>query len=103
MSFPNGGVLLVALVGIGLVVALALFDVYFIRRSGQPVGRWVQAWARRYPILAFLLVMILGMLVGHFYWSTQPPCPTLHPGQAPPAATEPDCIHQLQARQPSRP
>lgn len=103
MNSPNSGVLVVAFVGVGLVLALALFDARYIRRNGQPVGRWVQAWARRFPIAAFLLVTILGLLVGHFYWSTQPMCPRLHPGQAPPPATEPDCVHEQAASPSSKP
>ena len=75
MTFPNWQVLVVAVVGFGLVLVLDVFDAGFIVRTQQPVGRWVQAWARRYPVLAFLLAAILGMMIGHFYWSTPPPCP----------------------------
>ena len=87
MHFPNQGVFWVAVVGLGLLVALALFDGWFIRRSGQPVGRWVQAWARRFPVLAFVLAGVFGTLYGHFYWSTPPICPTA----ASHAGTDADC------------
>jgi Zn-dependent protease len=89
MHFPNPGVFWVAVVGLGLLVALALFDGWFIRRSSQPVGRWVQAWARRFPVLAFVIAGVFGTLYGHFYWSTPPICPTVAAGS--PTGTDPDC------------
>ena len=95
--FPNLGVWLVAVVGFGLVLALAVFDAIFIRRNGQPVGRWVQAWARRFPVLAFLLAAVLGMLIGHFYWSTPPICP-VYQGQPTNAGTDADCVTAAQSR-----
>jgi hypothetical protein len=76
MHFPNPGVFWVAVVGLGLLMALALFNGFFIRRNNQPVGRWVQAWARRFPLLAFVLAFVFGTLFGHFYWSTPPVCPS---------------------------
>jgi hypothetical protein len=91
VTFPNSGILLVALVALGLVLALALFDARFIQRNGQPVGRWVQAWARRFPILAFLLAAVLGMLVGHFFWSTPPVCPAEGSAHGVTAGTDLDC------------
>lgn len=92
MIFPNPGVWGVALVGIGLLLLTAVFDWRFIHRNGQPVGRWVQAWARRFPIFAFLLAALVGMLVGHFYWSTPPNCPqSVAAGAAVPAGTDADC------------
>jgi hypothetical protein len=87
MHFPNPGVFWVAVVGLGLLMALALFNGFFIGRSHQPVGRWVQAWARRFPLLAFVLVFVFGTLLGHFYWSTPPLCPTTVAA----AGTDVDC------------
>lgn len=90
--FPNLGVWLVAFVGFGMILGLTILDVRFIRTDGQPVGRWVQAWARRYPVLAFLLAAVLGLLIGHFYWSTPPICPVSH-GQTIPVGTDRDCTN----------
>jgi Zn-dependent protease len=92
MISPNWQVLLVALVGVGLVLALVVADVLFMRTYRQPVGRWVEAWARRFPILAFLLAAVLGLLIGHFYWSTPPECPVNAQGQLLQAGTDRDCI-----------
>jgi len=92
MITPNWQVLVVALTGGGLVVALLVSDALFIRRFRQPVGRWVQAWARQFPVLAFLLAAVLGLLIGHFYWSTQPVCPVSGNGQIIQAGTDRDCI-----------
>jgi uncharacterized integral membrane protein len=87
--FPNLGVWLVSSVGFGLIVALLVFDAAFIYRNSRPVGRWVEAWARRFPILAFLLALVLGLLIGHFYWSTAPVCPQ---AQQSTAGTDRDCV-----------
>jgi Zn-dependent protease len=89
---PNWQVLLVALVGVGLVLSLVVADVFFMRTYRQPVGRWVEAWARRFPILAFLLAAVLGLLIGHFYWSTPPECPVNAQGQLLQAGTDRDCV-----------
>jgi uncharacterized integral membrane protein len=85
----NLGVWLVALGGFGMILALMLFDAWFIRRNSQPVGRWVEAWARRFPVLAFLLAAVLGLLIGHFYWSTPPVCPQ---SQAAVTEVDRDCV-----------
>ena len=90
--YPNAGVFLVALFGFGIIVALCAFDAWFIVRNSQPVGRWVQAWARRFPVIAFLLAAVLGLLIGHFYWSTPAVCP---PGQSM-AGTDRDCVQSSQ-------
>lgn len=93
MSFPNSGVFWVALVGLVLVLGvLAAADAVFALRYRQLIGHWVQAWARRFPILAFLLAMVLGLLIGHFYWSTPPLCPTGTNGQVLQAGTDRDCV-----------
>lgn len=92
MITPNGQVLLVALVGLGMLLALVIGDAIFIPKAKQPVGRWVAAWARRYPVLAFLLAAVLGLLIGHFYWSTPPVCPIGANGHVVQAGTDRDCV-----------
>jgi hypothetical protein len=87
MVYPDSQIFWVAAVGLGALLSLCVADSYLILRSGQPAGRWIEAWARRYPVIAFFLVAVLGLLIGHFYWSTPEPCPT-KPGQY----GEPDCI-----------
>ncbi len=90
--YPNLQVWLVALVGLGLILALVVADVFFLRTYWQPIGRWVEAWARRFPVLAFLLAAVLGLLIGHFYWSTPAPCPVGAQGQVLQAGTDRDCV-----------
>lgn len=92
MTHPNSGVLLVTLVGLGLLLSLVVADIFFIRTYTQPIGGWVQAWSRRYPVLAFLIAALFGLLIGHFYWSTPPPCPVGPQGQVLQAGTDRDCI-----------
>lgn|GEM_PF-2843966 len=92
MTSPNWQVGLVALVGLGVMLGgLVAADAVFVRRYQQPVGRWVAAWARRYPVLAFLVAMVIGLLIGHFYWSTPPVCPIGPQGQVMQAGTDRDC------------
>jgi hypothetical protein len=93
MIFPNLGVLAVALTGLVVLLGgLTVADAVFARRYGQLIGHWVQAWARRFPVLAFLLAMVLGLLIGHFYWSTPPVCPYGLNGQILQAGTDRDCV-----------
>lgn len=93
MISPNWQVLLVAVVGLGLMLGgLVAADAVFVRRYQQPVGRWVEAWARRFPVLAFLLAMVFGLLIGHFYWSTPPVCLVNAQGQVTQAGTDRDCV-----------
>jgi hypothetical protein len=92
LTYPNLPVLLVALVGLGLMLILVVGDVFFIRTYVQTIGRWVQAWSRRFPVLAFLLAAVLGLLIGHFYWSTPAPCPVGSQGQVLQAGTDRDCV-----------
>jgi hypothetical protein len=80
--FPNVGSAFASALFIGVVVAFTLFSAFFNALNPRPIGSWIQAWARRFPILAFLLATVLGMLVGHVYWSTQPLCPVVVAGQA---------------------
>lgn len=91
MVYPDTHIFWVAAISLGMLLILCGSDTYLIYRSGQPAGRWVEAWARSFPVLAFLLAAVLGMLVGHFYWSTPEPCPTAQ-GQY----GEPDCVHSQQ-------
>jgi len=86
--FPDVRIFWVTAIGLGLLLLLCVGDSILIVRSGQPAGRWVEAWARRFPVLAFFLAMVFGLLIGHFYWSTPGPCPT-----AAGWVGEPDCIH----------
>jgi hypothetical protein len=92
VSFPNLQVLIVAVVALGLLVSLAVADSIFILTFRQPIGRWIEAWARRFPVLAFLLAAVFGLLVGHLYWSTSPVCPVSAQGQILQAGTDKDCI-----------
>jgi Zn-dependent protease len=92
VTFPNLQVLIVAVGALGLLVGLAVGDSIFILTFRQPIGRWVEAWSRRFPILAFLLAAVFGLLVGHLYWSTPPTCPVTAQGQILQAGTDRDCI-----------
>ncbi len=70
--------LVIALVGLLAVEAVALGN----REKGDTISEIVQGWAFRYP----LLPLIVGILLGHFFWPLYPvkPTPTTTPDtQAP--------------------
>lgn len=54
----------------GLLFAIVAVD-FGCELSGRPpVGRWVEAWSRRYPLFAAGVALVFGALVGHFFWTT---------------------------------
>jgi hypothetical protein len=54
-----------------LLAALALFDAKFAHRRWGPIGQHVVRFTRRYPTYYFLLALLFGALIGHFFlkWS----------------------------------
>jgi len=91
VSVPiNFGVERVVLIGYGALLGIGLLNIYLIVLGRPGFGVWVQAWAKRYAVIAALLAFFVGALVGHFYWATQPKCPSTT-GQSSQAAAYPDC------------
>jgi hypothetical protein len=56
---------LVVLVGLGALAGLDFVCELTRRRS---LGQRFQTWSRRYPVYAFALILVLGALLGHFFW-----------------------------------
>jgi hypothetical protein len=63
---------LVVLVAMG---ALAVLDFVCELTRRRSIGQRFQTWSRRYPMYAFALILVLGALLGHFFWQevTSPP------------------------------
>jgi len=70
----NRFILALGVVAFGFPAVVAVLDLWFRRRGGPTVGQTVQAWSRRYPVFALAFAIVLGLLVGHFFWSTPEDC-----------------------------
>ena len=57
-----------ALVLLAGFVAIAALDLWFEVAGEPPVGAYVTAWARRYPVFAAALALIAGAAVAHLFW-----------------------------------
>jgi hypothetical protein len=86
----NFGVERVVLIGYGTLLGIGLLNVYLLVLGRPGFGTWVQAWAKKYAVIAALLAFFVGALIGHFYWATPPRCPATA-GHSLQAAAYPDC------------
>jgi hypothetical protein len=52
---------------VGIIVAIAVFDIWIIWRDGKQasVSAWIIRYSKNYPIFPFLL----GVAMGHLFWS----------------------------------
>lgn len=66
----NFGIERVVMVGFGALIGVGLLNLFLLVLGRPMFGLWVQEWARRYVIIAALLALFVGALVGHFFWST---------------------------------
>ena len=80
MSGDAAAVLETGLRALALVVllamgALAVLDFACELTRRRSIGQRFQTWSRRYPMYAFALILVLGALLGHFFWqeATSPP------------------------------
>ena len=65
---PRLGILLLALISLGLLLGVTLLDLYFEYRRWRPIALRVERWSRRYPFFAAGLAAVFGALLGHFFW-----------------------------------
>lgn len=68
----NFGIERVVMVGFGTLIGVGVLNMFFLVLGRPAFGLWVQEWARRYVVLAALLAVFVGALVGHFFWATSP-------------------------------
>jgi hypothetical protein len=56
-------------VAVAAGVILGIYDLWTLKRRGYATTiSWTALlWARRYPVIPFLV----GMVIGHVYWSVQ--------------------------------
>lgn len=69
------GLRILALVVLVAMCALAALDFVCEATRRRSVGQRFQTWSRRYPMYAFALIVVIGALLGHFFWqeATSPP------------------------------
>jgi H+/Cl- antiporter ClcA len=63
----TGTRLLVLVVGV-VLLALAVFDLYWEWRQKHSLGYRFQRWGRRYPLYSLALLVAVGALLSHFFW-----------------------------------
>ena len=51
-----------------VMCALAALDFVCELTRRRSLGQRFSAWSRRYPAYAFVLVVVIGALLGHFFW-----------------------------------
>ena len=62
------GIVVVGIVVVGLLLSIAVIDIYLETRRWRPIGLRLQTWSDRYPLAAASLGLVLGALLGHFFW-----------------------------------
>ena len=50
-----------------IILGAGLLDMYFELSGHKPLGYVLPQWARKYPLYATGLVLVLGALIGHFF------------------------------------
>ncbi len=63
-----GGITIVALVVLAMMFGIAALDAVLEAGRWQPIDRRLQTWSGRYPYFAVGLSVLLGALLGHFFW-----------------------------------
>ncbi len=61
------GIRLGAVLLLLLFFLLGLLDFWFEWKRWEPVGSRLQRWAGHYPVLAMGFVVVVAVLVGHFF------------------------------------
>lgn len=69
------GLRALALVVLVTLCVLAVLDFVCELTRRRSLGQRFQTWSRRYPVYAFGLIVVIGALLGHFFWqeATSPP------------------------------
>ncbi len=62
------GISIVALVGLGMMFGIAALDAVLEAGHWVPIDQRLQTWSGRYPYFAVALTVVLGALLGHFFW-----------------------------------
>ena len=63
-----GGITIVALVVLAMLFGIAAIDAVLEAGRWEPIDGRLQTWSGRYPYFAVALSVLLGALLGHFFW-----------------------------------
>ena len=59
---------LIVTVVVGVVFAMMVSETVSVARGTDPVTNHVRAAVRQYPRITYAIAVVLGMLLGHFFW-----------------------------------
>jgi hypothetical protein len=62
------GISILALVVLAMMFAIAALDAVLEAGRWEPIDSRLQTWSGRYPYFAVALAVLLGALLGHFFW-----------------------------------
>jgi hypothetical protein len=58
----------ISILMIAIMLLVAALDLSFHLRKLPPVGERLHRWALHYPVYASVIALLLGALLGHFFW-----------------------------------
>jgi hypothetical protein len=61
---------------LGVVLVITAMDMMFWWHEAPSVAYRIQGWSANHPLLAAGLAVVLGAMLGHFFWFI---CPACHP------------------------
>jgi hypothetical protein len=64
---PNIAAATLATITFFLLTVVAIIDAVFASKRLGPVGQHVVKFLRRYPVYYFVLTVLYGALIGHFF------------------------------------
>jgi hypothetical protein len=62
------GISIVALVILAMMFGIAAVDAVLEAGRWEPIDQRLQTWSGRYPYFAVALSLLLGAMLGHFFW-----------------------------------
>ena len=64
------GITAAGLLVVALLLGVAVVDIYFEYHHRRTVGDRLRSWAGQQPMLAAAVALLLGAMIGHFFWRT---------------------------------
>jgi hypothetical protein len=65
---PEGILSLIATLVVGVVFVMMVNETISVARGTDPVTNHVRGAVRRYPRITYAIAVLIGMLLGHFFW-----------------------------------
>lgn len=62
------GITIVALVVLAMMIGIAAVDAVLEAGRWEPIDKRLQTWSGRYPYFAVAVSVLLGAMLGHFFW-----------------------------------